>query len=211
MIGFVRLPTVMMKLLSDNGNQEFGDFNATILGMLGTYDFEKRILDTARSLMEDDTYYTMTLLKRGVLMGMARETFFVVYVIVFLPKIPQPRVSSCPICMTKKKGARSKGNSTSVENGLYEILTNLDKNKRIVQVDFMPQLRLAPPAVYHEKVRKRPAEDDTRLSLATQIELTLEQSQQDVSDDVLVSIEAVEELKRNVWIKGEKKEVFHTT
>ena len=44
MIGYVRLPTVMMKLLSDNGNQEFGDFKATILGMLGTYDFEKRIL-----------------------------------------------------------------------------------------------------------------------------------------------------------------------
>ena len=44
MIGYVRLPTVMMKLLSENGNQEFGDFKATILGMLGTYDFEKRIL-----------------------------------------------------------------------------------------------------------------------------------------------------------------------
>ncbi|GKE17632.1 hypothetical protein Tco_1425209 [Tanacetum coccineum] len=32
--------------------------------------------------------------------------------------------------------------------------------------------------------------------------LTLEQSQQGVSNDVLVSIEGVEELKRNVWIKG---------
>ncbi|GJV96527.1 hypothetical protein Tco_1548104, partial [Tanacetum coccineum] len=42
--GYVRLPTVMMKLLSDNGNQDFGDFKATILGMLGTCDFEKRIL-----------------------------------------------------------------------------------------------------------------------------------------------------------------------
>nr|GEV03800.1 hypothetical protein [Tanacetum cinerariifolium] len=33
-------------------------------------------------------------------------------------------------------------------------------------------------------------------------ELTLEQSQQGVSNDVLVSIEGVEELKRNVWITG---------
>nr|GEV59372.1 hypothetical protein [Tanacetum cinerariifolium] len=41
--------------------------------------------------------------------------------------------------------------------------------------------------------------------MATKIELTLEQSQQGVSNDVLVSIEGVEELKRNVWIKGEKK------
>ncbi|GJT16343.1 retrovirus-related pol polyprotein from transposon TNT 1-94 [Tanacetum coccineum] len=41
--------------------------------------------------------------------------------------------------------------------------------------------------------------------MPTKIELTLEQSQQGVSNDVLVSIEGVEELKRNVWIKGLKK------
>ena len=36
----------------------------------------------------------------------------------------------------------------------YEILSNLDKEKKVmVQVDNMPQLRLAPPAVYHEKVK----------------------------------------------------------
>ena len=44
MVGFVRLPVIMSKLLSDNGNQEFGDFKVTILGMLGTYGFERRIL-----------------------------------------------------------------------------------------------------------------------------------------------------------------------
>ncbi|GJU21753.1 retrovirus-related pol polyprotein from transposon TNT 1-94 [Tanacetum coccineum] len=37
--------------------------------------------------------------------------------------------------------------------------------------------------------------------MPTKIELTLEQSQQRVSDDVLVSIEGVEELKRNVYTK----------
>ncbi|GKG23255.1 hypothetical protein Tco_0391291, partial [Tanacetum coccineum] len=47
--------------------------------------------------------------------------------------------------------------------------------------------------------------------MPTKIELTLEQSQQGVSNDVLVSIEGVEESKRNVWIKGEKKEALHTT
>ncbi|GJV19119.1 hypothetical protein Tco_1368139 [Tanacetum coccineum] len=41
--------------------------------------------------------------------------------------------------------------------------------------------------------------------MPTKIELTLEQSQQGVSNDVLVSIEGVEELKRNVWIKGCKE------
>nr|GEW07664.1 Gag-Pol polyprotein [Tanacetum cinerariifolium] len=41
--------------------------------------------------------------------------------------------------------------------------------------------------------------------MPTKIELTLEQSQQGASNDVLVSIEGVEELKRNVWIKGKNK------
>nr|GEY26330.1 ribonuclease H-like domain-containing protein [Tanacetum cinerariifolium] len=41
--------------------------------------------------------------------------------------------------------------------------------------------------------------------MPTKIELTLEQSQQGVNNDVLVSIEVVEELKINVWIKGENK------
>nr|GEV41460.1 hypothetical protein [Tanacetum cinerariifolium] len=45
----------------------------------------------------------------------------------------------------------------------------------------------------------------------TKIELTLEQSQQGVSNDVLVSIKGVEELKRNVWINGKKTEALHYT
>ncbi|XP_010522886.1 PREDICTED: vacuolar protein sorting-associated protein 8 homolog isoform X2 [Tarenaya hassleriana] len=75
MIGYVRLPTIMSKLLSDNGNQEFGDFKLTILGMLGTYGFERRILDTAKSLIEDDTFYTMSLLKKGATHGYAPRSF----------------------------------------------------------------------------------------------------------------------------------------
>nr|GEX11543.1 hypothetical protein [Tanacetum cinerariifolium] len=47
--------------------------------------------------------------------------------------------------------------------------------------------------------------------MPTKIELTLEQSQQCVSNDVLVRIEGVEELKRNVWIKGENKAALHYT
>lgn len=50
MIGYVHLPTIMSKLLSDNGTQEFGDFKLTILGMLGTYSFERRILVCAQNL-----------------------------------------------------------------------------------------------------------------------------------------------------------------
>nr|GEU77627.1 hypothetical protein [Tanacetum cinerariifolium] len=46
--------------------------------------------------------------------------------------------------------------------------------------------------------------------MPTKIELALEQSQQGVSNDVLVSTKGVEELKRNVRIKGVKKEALPT-
>ncbi|GJV32252.1 reverse transcriptase domain-containing protein [Tanacetum coccineum] len=46
--------------------------------------------------------------------------------------------------------------------------------------------------------------------MPTKTELVLEQTQQGVSDEVLVSIEGVEELKRNERIKGVKKEALHT-
>ncbi|GJV00032.1 integrase, catalytic region, zinc finger, CCHC-type containing protein [Tanacetum coccineum] len=46
--------------------------------------------------------------------------------------------------------------------------------------------------------------------MPTKTELVLEQTQQGASDEVLVSIEGVEELKRNVRIKGVKKEALHT-
>ncbi|GJT47542.1 putative ribonuclease H-like domain-containing protein [Tanacetum coccineum] len=47
-----------------------------------------------------------------------------------------------------------------------------------------------------------PSYNNAEGRMPTKTELTLEQSQQGVSNDVLVSIEGVEELKRNVWIKG---------
>ncbi|GJU96867.1 retrovirus-related pol polyprotein from transposon TNT 1-94 [Tanacetum coccineum] len=46
--------------------------------------------------------------------------------------------------------------------------------------------------------------------MPTEMELILEQTQQGVSYEVSVSIEGVEEGKRNVRIKGEKKEALHT-
>nr|GFB18413.1 hypothetical protein [Tanacetum cinerariifolium] len=67
------------------------------------------------------------------------------------------------------------------------------------------------------------SEDDKRMSegfmesksenkgiVPTEIELVLEQTQQGTSHEVSVCTEGVEELKRNVRIKGEKKEALHT-
>nr|GEW20985.1 hypothetical protein [Tanacetum cinerariifolium] len=54
-------------------------------------------------------------------------------------------------------------------------------------------------------------DDCDKGRMPTKIELTLKQSQQGVSNDVLVSIEGVKELKRNVWTNGENKEELHTT
>ncbi|GJZ26151.1 hypothetical protein Tco_0570404 [Tanacetum coccineum] len=44
----------------------------------------------------------------------------------------------------------------------------------------------------------------------TEMEIVLEQTQQGTSYEVLVSVEGVEELKRKVKIKGEKKEAIFT-
>ncbi|KAG6667166.1 vacuolar protein sorting-associated protein 8 homolog isoform X1 [Carya illinoinensis] len=217
MIGFVRLPTIMSKLLADNGSQEFGDFKLTILGMLGIYGFERRILDTAKSLIEDDTFYTMSLLKKGASHAYAPRSFVCCICNLLLTKnsssfsirvfncghathiqceVPDNEASGrgassgCPICMPKKKSQKARSKSILPENGLvskfssrpqqshgtsilhrhesdasespyglqqisrFEILTNLQKDQRLVQIENMPQLRLAPPAVYHERVKK---------------------------------------------------------
>ncbi|KAF5733264.1 vacuolar protein sorting-associated protein 8 isoform X1 [Tripterygium wilfordii] len=217
MMGCVRLPTIMSKLLSDNANQEFGDFKLTILGMLGTYGFERRILDTAKSLIEDDTFYTMSLLKKGASHGYAPQSLLCCLCNCLLLKnssSPEVRVfncghtthlhceilendvpsrgipSGCPVCMPKKNNQRSIKNSDLTENALvymspsrsqqvqggsalnshendslensyglqqisrFAILTNLEKDQRLFQIENLPQLRLAPPALYHEKVKK---------------------------------------------------------
>ncbi|WOG97677.1 hypothetical protein DCAR_0417018 [Daucus carota subsp. sativus] len=215
MIGYVRLPTIMMKLLSDNGSQEFGDFKVTILGMLGTYDFERRILDTAKSLIDDDNYYTMSQLKKGASHGYGPKSL-----LCCICNCPLSRNSTtsriqvfscghtthlqcelqenealqggfsagCPICIPKKNTQGSKSKSAYAEPGLvrrplsrnqpaegnslhlndseaaessygyhpisrYEILTSLQKDNSLNHVDNTPQLRLAPPALYHEKVK----------------------------------------------------------
>ncbi|KAK4425213.1 Vacuolar protein sorting-associated protein 8 [Sesamum alatum] len=217
MIGYVRLPRIMWKLLSDNGNQEFGDFKLTILGMLGTYDFERRILDAAKSLIEDDTYYTMSLLRKGASHGYAPRSLVCCICNSFLTKNSadssvqlfscghamhlhcelqengasfRGTISGCPVCIPSKKAQRSSGKSMLAENGLvsrsssrtqqargspalhphdhesadnsyslhppsrFELLHNLEKDQKLIQIENVPQLRLAPPALYHEKVKK---------------------------------------------------------
>ncbi|XP_038973310.1 vacuolar protein sorting-associated protein 8 homolog isoform X2 [Phoenix dactylifera] len=216
MTGFVPLPVIMGKLLSDNGNQEFGDFRFTILKMLGTYGYERRILDTAKSLIEDDTFYTLSLLKKGASHAYAPQDFTCCICGCSLTKDYSSlgiRVFSCghsmhlhyesenessnsessvacPICLTKNQNGQSK--SILVQNGLvkysasgsqpsqgtvrhlhepdtaeksyglqqmsrFEILSILQKAQRSLQVDTLPQFRLSPPAIYHEKVRKEGA------------------------------------------------------
>ncbi|XP_068669658.1 uncharacterized protein [Aristolochia californica] len=218
MIGYIPLPVIMAKLLSDNGTHEFGDFKLTILGMLGTYGYERRILDTAKSLIEDDTFYTMSLLRKGASHGYAPQSFTCCICGSILSKdastssirvfgcghashlrceylengvLDKESFLGCPICMPKKKNVRGKNKSTLVDIGQgksslpgthlthgniavqhvhepelvekpyglqhmsrFEILNSLSKAERSLQIDTMPQLRLAPPAIYQEKVKK---------------------------------------------------------
>lgn len=36
----------------------------------------------------------------------------------------------------------------------FEMLTKLQKDQRLVQIESLPRLKLSPPAVYHEKVSR---------------------------------------------------------
>ncbi|GAB2291147.1 hypothetical protein Dimus_025404 [Dionaea muscipula] len=214
MIGYIGFLSIMSKLLFQNSSQEFGDFKLTILGILGRYGFERRILDTAKSLIEDDTFYTMSLLKKGASHGYAPRS-----VLCCICSCPFSKTSStsgirvfscghaahlqcelqendassrgtfprCPICMPKRKiqSSRSKtvelglvpisssrhpqaqgpaiqppheGDAFEYSRGLnqisrFDMLSNLEKNQKLIQIETLPQLRLAPPPVYHEKIR----------------------------------------------------------
>ncbi|GKA80698.1 hypothetical protein Tco_0787390 [Tanacetum coccineum] len=54
------------------------------------------------------------------------------------------------------------------------------------------------------------SKNENKGKVPTEMELVLEQTQQGTSYEVSVSAEGIEELKRNVRIKGEKKEALYT-
>ncbi|GJZ76169.1 hypothetical protein Tco_0640634 [Tanacetum coccineum] len=57
---------------------------------------------------------------------------------------------------------------------------------------------------------EKKSKSENKGKVPTEMELVLEQTQQGTSYEVLVSAEGVEELKRKVKIKGEKKEALLT-
>lgn len=65
MKNFIPLDIVVNKIMADHAKAEFGEFRATILGMLETYKYEQRILRTANNLMEDDVRKRVRVLHRG--------------------------------------------------------------------------------------------------------------------------------------------------
>ncbi|GLJ14759.1 hypothetical protein SUGI_0239380 [Cryptomeria japonica] len=213
MMGYVPLPVIMSKLLSDNGNQEFGDFKATILGLLGTYGYERTILDTAKNLLEDDAYYNIHMLRKGASHAYApasscccicgrtldRESFGSSIYIFHCGHvahfqcetqdsvaITKDSMGGCPICLPKKRsssvrkkmieaqkeiieeasnGVQGQASSSKslYENALterpyglhpqsrFELLNNLQKGQNSLDLGLLPNLRLAPPLVYHDR------------------------------------------------------------
>ncbi|KAJ1265956.1 hypothetical protein BS78_08G113600 [Paspalum vaginatum] len=215
MAGYIPLPAIMAKLLSDNGSQEFGDFKLVIHRMLSMYLYEKRILETAKSVIEDDSFSTLSLLKRGVCHGFAPQTFVCCICNCSLSKegaisairlfscghathlqceSEQSRSSNqeskdeCPVCLSTSN-MQSRNKLPMFENGLmkysgaehevshgihqihesdhadrsrglqqmsrYEILNSLQKEQKSLHIETVPPLKLAPPAIYHEKIQKR--------------------------------------------------------
>uniref|UniRef100_A0A0E0CER7 Uncharacterized protein n=1 Tax=Oryza meridionalis TaxID=40149 RepID=A0A0E0CER7_9ORYZ len=135
MAGHIPLPAIMGKLLSDNGSQEFGDFKLVIHRMLSMYLYEKRILETAKSVIEDDSFYTLSLLKRGVCHGFAPQIFKVLFQQYEYSVVDMQLISN-------------------VSLNKYEILNHLQRPQSL-HIETVPPLRLSPPAIYHEKIQKR--------------------------------------------------------
>ncbi|GKB19209.1 hypothetical protein Tco_0853132 [Tanacetum coccineum] len=98
----------------------------------------------------------------------------------------------------------SDGTLQSVRDTLYDMANNLrSQNQRDIPRNI--------PLVRIEVLRYEEKRSKVRKGkIATKTELTLEQTQQGVSDEALVSIKGVEELKRKVKIKDEKKEALLT-
>lgn len=106
--------------------------------------------DTAKSLIEDDTFYTMSVLKKGASHGYAPRSLFCCICNCLLTKNSSSfrirvfncghathiqcellenessRVSSsgCPLCMPKKNTQRSRNKSVVAENGLVSKISS---------------------------------------------------------------------------------------
>ncbi|GJU11727.1 hypothetical protein Tco_1134123 [Tanacetum coccineum] len=119
-----------------------------------------------------------------------------------------------PFCTLVQENAESSSRNIGTSN-MHTFNQPQDSEYRWTKDHPLTQVRGNPskPVQTRRKLATDPKMGMFALTgrMPTKIELTLEQSQQGVSNDVLVSIEGVEELKRNVWIKGEKKEALHTT
>lgn len=64
MIGFIKLESILFKIVKEHGDNELGDFKPIILSMLDTYTYEKEILKIANHLIENDTNSAIMELKK---------------------------------------------------------------------------------------------------------------------------------------------------
>ncbi|GJY45425.1 hypothetical protein Tco_0434488 [Tanacetum coccineum] len=106
---------------------------------------------------------------------------------------------------TDKLHKFSNGTLNHVRTALNDIDrgTDMDQNRR----DLLRDISLDSIVVLRCEKRSK---TENKGKVPTKKELVLEQTQQGTSYEVLVSAEGVEELKRKVKIKGEKKEALLT-
>ncbi|KAL6005772.1 hypothetical protein ACLOJK_006345 [Asimina triloba] len=154
MVGYVSLPTIMAKLLDDNGNQEFGDFKAPILGMLGIYSYERRILENESSSREDSAGCPICMPKKEK----SRSKNKAVLLENGLIKSSSSRSQQAP-GITSSQHLHEPDMVVEKPYGLqqmsrFELLSSLGKSQKSLQMETLPPLRLTPPAIYHEKVQK---------------------------------------------------------
>ncbi|KAG6395280.1 hypothetical protein SASPL_145922 [Salvia splendens] len=128
--------------------------------------------DTAKSLIEDDTYYTMSLLMKGASHGYAPRSLVCCICSSVLAK--NTLDSSIQVYSCGSKARKSSGMHKLAENGLVSSSPSSMQQPRSTpllhlhdhefgdnsfgshpsRMENTPQLKLAPPALYHEKLKK---------------------------------------------------------
>ncbi|TVU33578.1 hypothetical protein EJB05_25403, partial [Eragrostis curvula] len=152
MAGYIPLPAIMAKLLSDNGSQEFGDFKLVIHRMLSMYLYEKRILsEQSRSSNRESKDGCPVCLSTSNTQARNKSTISENGLVDYSGS--ENEVSHGTHHIHEADHAeRSRGLQ---HMSRYEILNNLQKGQKSLHIETVPPLKLSPPAIYHEKIQKR--------------------------------------------------------
>jgi hypothetical protein len=163
MLGYVKMPSVLSKLLQNHSNDKFGEFRSIIIGILESHRYEQNILFITNQLLEHDIYDANRSLLQKRRKGLSSHRtgkciicskssdaadVFVIFNCghnIHRGCIGQLRI--CPIC-TKEKDQRKKakfGNVQDLEQMKLRLLDYWSNLERKGKSDSLPRVAVSKP------------------------------------------------------------------